>query len=114
VASITTGLIEKVLIDPNASYNLASTAYGVCSTAANEAAKTVEMTGFELITGVTVHIKFTYANTASSPTLSINNSTAKPIVQYGSTAIDVTDETDGWLAGAVLTLTYDGTSWVRD
>lgn len=72
------------------------------------------MTGFELITGVTVHIKFTYANTASSPTLSINNSTAKPIIQYGSTAIDVTDETDGWLAGAVLTLTYDGTSWVRD
>lgn len=73
------------------------------------------MAGFKLVTGVTVHIKFTYANTATNaPTLSINSSTAKPIVQYGSTAVGTTAETSGWQAGAVLSLTYDGTSWVRD
>jgi len=53
----------------------------VCSTAADTAAKTVDMTGFELNTGITVHIKFTHGNTATNtPTLSINGSTAKPIV----------------------------------
>ena len=73
------------------------------------------MTGFELVTGVTVHIKFTHENTATSaPTLNINNKGAKPIVQYGTTAAGTAEETSGWQAGAVLTLTYDGTSWVRD
>jgi len=39
------------------------------------------MTGFKLITGVTVHIKFTYSNAAENPpTLNINNTGAKSIV----------------------------------
>jgi len=77
------------------------------------------MDGFSLETGVTIHVKFTNANTASSPTLAVKYSsssttTAKPIVQYGTTAAGTAEDTTGWKAGAVLTLTYDGTSWVRD
>ena len=77
------------------------------------------MDGFSLETGVTIHVKFTNANTASSPTLAVKYSSssttaAKPIVQYGTTAAGTAEDTTGWKAGAVLTLTYDGTSWVRD
>jgi len=72
------------------------------------------MTGFTLIEGTTVHIKFTHNNTVANPTLNINGTGAKPIVQYGTTAAGTASETTGWYAGAILALTYDGTSWVRD
>jgi len=72
------------------------------------------MTGFTLYEGVTIHIKFQYNNTASSPTLNVNDTGTKPIVQYGTTAISTGDGTSGWYAGAVVSFTYDGTSWVRD
>lgn len=115
MASIVTGLIEQVKIDAGANQSIASTAYGICNTLSDQAAKTVEMTGFKLITGVTVHIKFTYSNAAENPpTLNINNTGAKSIVQYGTTSAGTNAETNGWQAGAVLSLTYDGTSWVRD
>lgn len=119
MASKVSGVIEY--IQPGGSsgtkYAIAATAYGVCDTAASEAIKNVEMTGFKLQEGMTVHIKFTNANSVSNPKLKFNseaNTNAKPIVQYGTTAAGITEETDGWYAGAVLTLTYDGTSWVRD
>jgi len=72
------------------------------------------MTGFTLIEGTTVHIKFTHNNTVANPTLNINSTGAKPIVQYGITAIGTSDATNGWYEGAILSLTYDGTSWIRD
>lgn len=90
------------------------TYYGVCDTAANVKIKTVSIPGFSLTTGITIHVKFTYNNDASAPTLSINGGTAIPIVRYGNTAIGTQDETTGWYAGAIVTLTYDGTNWVRD
>lgn len=114
MASITKGLIEKVQIDNGTIQSIASTAYGVCTTAASEPAKTVEMDGFELVDGITVHIKFINENSAVNPTLSINNSPFKPIVQYGITAIGNDANTSGWQAGAIVSFTYDGVSWVRD
>ena len=61
--------------------------YGTCSTAAETAAKTVTIDGIsELTAGLTVAIKFTYANSAASPTLKINSLDAKSIYQYGTTA----------------------------
>lgn len=92
-------------------YLIGSTAYGVCNTAAGTAAKTVSMPGFALITGATIHVKFSYANTAANPTLNVNSTGAKPIVNHGITA-PTTD--NGWWDEAVVQLTYDGTSWVRD
>ena len=58
--------------------------YGVCSTAGATEAKTVSITNFVLTPGSDVHILFENAFTASSPTLSINGSTSKPIKLYGN------------------------------
>ena len=90
--------------------------YGICSTAAATAEKTVTInnSGFRLETGVQVIIKFTNANSIASPTLNVNNTGAKPIYRYGTTAASTGTTTTGWVAGAVQTFTYDGTAWIRD
>ena len=113
MASKVNGVISK--INPSGTiYALASNAYGYCETGAATAAKVVDMTGFSLIEGVTVHIKFKNNNTASNPTLNINGTGAKPIMQYGTTVAGTNSSTTGWSAGAILSFTYDGTNWIRD
>lgn len=89
--------------------------YGVCGTEAGTAAKVVTVgSDFTLATGAQVVVKFTNANSASNPTLNVNKKGAKPICQYGSTAVGTGATTTGWRAGSIQTFTYDGTSWVRD
>lgn len=89
--------------------------YGVCGTEAGTAAKVVTVgSDFTLATGAQVVVKFTNANSANNPTLNVNGKGAKPICQYGSTAVGTGATTTGWRAGSVQTFTYDGTSWVRD
>ena len=58
--------------------------YGECSTVAGTAAKTVSCDGFTLVAGAKIAVKFTVTNTAQNPTLSVNNTTAKPIYYRGS------------------------------
>lgn len=82
--------------------------YGYCSTAAATAAKTVSITGFVLKKGATVNVKFTYANSASSPTLNVNGTGAKSIAYAGYSYLL---EKYWWKAGALLTFTYDGSYW---
>lgn len=83
----------------------AITHYGVCSTPVGTTAKTVSLTGFTLVTGARITVKFTTANTVSSPTLSVNGTPAK--------AMKCKDRTTGlaWKAGELMTLVYDGTNW---
>lgn len=89
-----------------------STLYGTCATAANVAAKAVTCANFDqLITGVEIRVKFTYSNTAANPTLNVNNTGAKSIYRYGTTAPGTTAATS-WQAGAVASFTYDGTNWI--
>ena len=112
-------MIEQVNVGGNV-YNIGSTAYAVCDTAANESAKVINtITGLALVEGLTIHVKFTYANTASNPTLTITGgdsaaNTPINIVQYGTTNAGGTAETTGWNAGAVVSLTYDGSNWVKN
>ena len=83
--------------------------YGVCSTAAATAGKsvTVDFSGtLSLFTGLTVRVKFTNGNTATSPTLSVNGTTAKSIKRYGTTAATT------WGAGQIVEFLYDGTNWL--
>ena len=117
MASNVSGYIGQVKVKSGSTettHSIGSTAYGVCSTAAATVAKTLEMTGFTLITGATIFVKFTETNTAANPTLNVNNTGAKPIVQYGTTAVGTAAATSSWQPGAIVCLTYDGTSWVRD
>lgn len=81
--------------------------YATCDTPAATAEKTINnLANFQLQTGTTVRIKFTYTNSAANPTLNINNTGAKTLVQYGTTV--------NWYAGAVVAFTYDGTNWIQD
>ena len=80
--------------------------YGTCSTAAATAAKVVACTGFKLVTGARIIIKFTVTNTAANPTLNVNSSGAKAI-QYRGAAISA-----GYLAAnRTLEFVYDGSAY---
>lgn len=90
--------------------------YGTCTTAGGTAAKAATITGFtdaNITTGQVIFVKFSNANTASNPTLSINSGTAKSIMRYGTTAPS-TSAASSWNAGAVVCLIYDGTNWVME
>lgn len=78
--------------------------YGTCSTAAATAAKATTISGFSLYTGVTVAVRFSYANTAASPTLNVSSTGAKAIYTNGVRYAY-------WLANATVVFTYDGTNW---
>lgn len=108
------GYVGKVKDTAGSTHLVGSTLYGTCSTAAATAAKVVTCSDFsELVTGVTIHVKFTYSNTASSATLNVNSTGAKNLCSYGTTRVGTTEKTS-WKAGAVVSLTYDGTSWVMN
>lgn len=79
-----------------------------CGTAAATAAKTVTASKFVLMEGGSVKIKFTYANSADSPTLAIGSTAAKPIMFNGSAA----SASNSWGAGEIVEFFYDGTNWV--
>lgn len=91
--------------------------YGICSTAANEAAKTVtvttkngqELSATDLYQGLTIIVRFENTNTASNPTLNVGNIGAKPIYRYGNTQAGATIQTS-WPANSVISLTYENSS----
>ena len=104
--------IGKVKYGDN-TWPVGSTLYGTCDTAANTAAKVVTMPNFDtLLEGVTIHVKFTYSNGAhvGAATLNVNNTGAKTIMRYGTTAAGI-GASASWNAGAVVSFTYDGTYW---
>ena len=84
--------LKAIKLPNNTAYNLKdavarpnSPFYGSCSTAAATAAKEVTVTtGFSLVTGAKVVVKFTVTNTASNPTLNVNSTGAKAIYYRGA------------------------------
>lgn len=80
--------------------------YGTCSTTASTQAKVVACPNFKLVTGARIAVKFTVTNTASSPTLNVNNTGAKAIYYRGS-AISA-----GYLAtNRTYEFVYNGTQY---
>jgi len=80
--------------------------YGVCETAGATAAKTVSMTNTVLTPGGVIAVNFQNAFTASSPTLSVNGSAAKPIKLYGN-AMPMGKVHNN----TILVMVYDGTQF---
>jgi phage minor structural protein len=80
--------------------------YAASGTAAATAAKTATLVSgtIALKAGVTVAVRFTYANTAASPTLNINSTGAKAVYTQGVRYAY-------WSAGATVIFTYDGSYW---
>ena len=85
---------------------LGNRAYGTSSTAAATAAKTATISGFKLVTGASVFIKFSNTNTASTPTLNINDgnaSTGAKAIRFNGAAFKDLE------AGKIYQFVYDGT-----
>jgi hypothetical protein len=80
--------------------------YGVCETAGATVAKTVSMQNTVLTPGGVIAVNFVNAFTASSPTLSVNGSAAKPIKLYGNAM-----PMGKVHANTILVMAYDGTQF---
>lgn len=88
--------------------------FATCSTASNIAAKEVviaDESNWELRTGVSVVVKFTNSNTASSCTINVNDTGAKQIYYSESIFTDSADYVCG-RANHYIRYIYDGTYWV--
>ena len=84
--------------------------FGTCSIAAGTAAKTVSITAGTpvLEAGLRVTVKFTYANTAGTPTLNVNSLGAKNIFHNGA---QITTGANKALLAGTVEFVYDGTQW---
>ncbi|MDV3427477.1 MAG: hypothetical protein LIR50_10630 [Bacillota bacterium] len=100
--------IEKA--EAEKAQDLATAVYGTCSTAAETAAKSVVCDNFILFNGARIQITFTYANTASVPTLNVNNTGAKSI--YINKSVVSASNQLLWSAGSKMEFVYDGTGWI--
>lgn len=80
--------------------------YATCDTAAGTVAKVASLAAgtLSLKAGATVAVKFTYANTASSPTLNIAGTGTKAMYIQGVRDVY-------WTDGATVAFTYDGANW---
>lgn len=81
--------------------------FGSCTVGGNVQKKDITIDGISVIEeGLMIAVKFSNANTAASPTLSINSSTASPIYYKGSAI-----PTNAISAGATYQFIYNGTQW---
>ena len=80
--------------------------YGECTTAGATPAKTVSLTDTVLTPGGIIAVNFVNAFTATSPTLSVNGSAAKPIKLYGNAM-----PMGKVHANTILVMYYDGTQF---
>lgn len=92
------------------------TGYAVCDTAAATATKavTIEDGDFTVIPGTIVTIKFTSGNSATSPTLSVTDSTGETFSSsiYLSMSGSSVLSSGMWAAGDTISFVYTGTAWV--
>ena len=87
--------------------------WGTSSTAAATAEKAVTLgstTGWELVAGTIVGVKFTNTNTAGTVKLNVNSSGAKQIWYNGAAYTGTEARITGW-AGHTIYYIYDGTYW---
>ena len=93
---------------------------GTCPTAAATANKIVTLddaTNFTQTTGVRVAVTFTYGNTATTPTLQVNNNYARNIVM--ATSATTTTSGNGttyntWGPGETVIFTYYSNTWLQN
>lgn len=91
--------------DVDAAVRFASS-FGVCETESATIGKVVTIEGAAPVAGRRICVKFTHGNSASEPTLNVNNLGAKPITMDGQSVY-----TGCFDAGGVYEFMYDGTNW---
>lgn len=83
--------------------------YASCSTVATDPAKTVSLTGFTLVTGAEITVRFTVTNTAAAANLTLNvNSTGAKGIRYRNAVLPSADKL---YTGRTYRFVYDGTYW---
>ena len=97
-------------LNDNSTYTNASLGqgYGTCATAEATAAKAVTLSGYALMTGGIVAVKFTYGLCASA-TMNINSKGAKSIFIHGAAVTSTTAKLVK--AGDIAYFIYDGTQY---
>lgn len=95
-----------VLVDWPRESNAREVVYAHSTTSPTAAAKnaTIDSGTLEMTEGAVVSVTFTYANTASSPSLNVGGKGSKPIRTNGTPYAY-------WAAGATALFVYDGTYW---
>lgn len=83
--------------------------YGLCETASNIMAKTVQLEGdFALKMGASLHIKFLNEQTSGNPTLNVNGTGAKNLLLPNGNSFNT------WQAQELVDLIYDGKNYIID
>ncbi len=100
--------IEGTLTPDDIDYDFEKPYFGTCATAAATAAKVVTCSDFVLRTGAMIAVQFTYANTASSPSMNVNSTGTLAICGINGTYVS----TNMWIANQVVIFVYNGTWWV--
>ena len=95
-------------------YIIRNVYFGTCATEAATAAKEITLdnaTGFSLVAGTAICVKFTYTNSASNVTFNVNNTGAKGI-WYNNAAYTSNSSSIVGYAKRSFFYVYDGTYWV--
>jgi len=84
---------------------------GSCITASATTEKAVVLSGFALVSGATIQVTFSNANTAVAPTLNVNSTGAKNIIFSDGIVVDATHPLS-IQTNETLTFTYNVTNWI--
>ena len=117
----TTTMVARSASDAaSVAYSTAVTAlpkYGSNTQTGSTQAKTVTISEFPttLTQGQRISVLFTNKNTATSPTLNVSSTGAKPIVTSDGQSITADNVNEvGWPANSLVSFIFDGTNWRID
>ena len=103
---VTSGGIYKSIEEISGSIN-SQVGYYICSTPGEATEKTIDASGYVLIVGGDLRVKFVEKNTAEDATLNIEGTGDKPLYYNGyRVSVD-----NSWHPGEIVTLFYDGSSF---
>lgn len=100
--------VEGMLIPDDIDYTFDKPYFGVCETAAATQTKVVTCDEFRLEKGALLAVQFTYANTATSPSMNVNGTGAIAICGTNGYYVNA----NMWTANQMVHFVYNGTWWI--
>lgn len=100
--------VEGTLIPDDIDYTFDKPYFGVCETAAATQTKVVTCDEFRLEKGALLAVQFTYANTATSPSMNVNETGAIAICGTNGYYVNA----NMWTANQMVHFVYNGTWWI--
>lgn len=100
--------VEGTLIPDDIDYTFDKPYFGVCETAAATQTKVVTCDEFRLEKGALLAVQFTYANTASSPSMNVNGTGEIAICGTNGYYVNA----NMWTANQMVHFVYNGTWWI--